>query len=143
MEQENFYFTKDIYEAIKHDCAALGGAKEVGHFLWPEMSPDDAAKKLANCLNINNKEKLSLDQWLLISKKAKDIGSHNSVFFISDELGYSRPIPIEPEDELAELQKQFIQATEAMGKMTARMEKLSVDPAIQLKRPIKIDRREA
>jgi hypothetical protein len=46
--------------------------------------------------------------------------------YISRECGYADPQPVEPEDEAAELQRQFIQAQQQMTQMLKRMEKLNL-----------------
>lgn len=44
-------FCEDIFEALRVDVMALGGAKKVGCLLWPELSADKAGEMLNNCLN--------------------------------------------------------------------------------------------
>jgi hypothetical protein len=44
---------------------------------------------------------------------------------MADRLGYAAPVPIEPRDEVAELQRQFIAATQAMSELALRMERLT------------------
>ena len=58
-------------------------------------------------------------------ERAKAKGCHAGINALCDALGYSHPTPIEPMDEVAELQKQFIQATEAMQALSARLELLT------------------
>jgi hypothetical protein len=41
------------------------------------------------------------------------------------DLGYADPVPIEPEDERAALQRQFIESTANLLKMAARIEELA------------------
>ena len=45
--------------------------------------------------------------------------------FICRDLGYSDPQPIEPEDERAALQRQFIESTALLVKMAERIEDLA------------------
>lgn len=40
------------------------------------------------------------------------------------QLGYTLPTPVEPRDEAAELQRQYIEATRALMKMSERIERL-------------------
>ena len=120
MEQQTLY-DATLEEAIKNAVAALGGSKHVGCILWPDKNPQKAQELLNQCLNPDRKEKLDLSQFMLIQNLAKKSGCHAIINFQADELGYSRPQPIEPKDELAELQKQFIQSTEDMQKMLSRI----------------------
>jgi len=46
--------------------------------------------------------------------------------FIASEAGYCPPAPIEPDDEPAELQREFIAAQERMAKLVSRMERAGV-----------------
>lgn len=119
-------FEESLESAIKTDIAALGGAKVVGCRLWPEMDdrPDAAAIKLANCLNVDRKEKLDPKQVLWIKREAKKVGSFATVFYEMDDIGMSRPTPIEPEDEKAKLQREFITATQHMDQIMKRMERI-------------------
>lgn len=44
--------------------------------------------------------------------------------FLAASLGYAPPVPIEPEDSRAQLQRQFIAATAELAKMAHRIEAL-------------------
>lgn len=45
--------------AIGADVDAAGGEKTVGSKLWPSLSPDTAARKMSNVLNIKQRHELS------------------------------------------------------------------------------------
>lgn len=124
MQQERL-FHEDIYEALRTDILALGGFKKVGSMLWPEKLADKAGENLNNCLNRTRPEKLDAEQILLIKREAKKVGSFAALLFEMDDIGMSHPTPIEPEDEYAKLQREFIHAQEEMGRMLKRMESLS------------------
>ena len=113
-----------LSEVLKQAVIRLGGSKHVGGLLWPEKEITHAARLLCNCLDDHRAEKLSPDQALLILKKANEAGYHDAMHAICDMVGYSRPIPIEPADERAQLQKDFIAAKEVMASLVERMEKL-------------------
>lgn len=110
-----------LIEAVK----AAGGSGIVGAKLWPEKSMQAAQRALLDCLNEDRPAKLSPEQVMLICKLAKDRGHHGAIAFILSALGYAPTTPIEPRDEVAELQRQFIVATEAMQALAARMETLT------------------
>lgn len=124
MQQEKL-FHEDIYEALRTDILACGGFKAVGCVLWPEKAADKAGENLNNCLNRTRPEKLDPEQVLLIQKLAKNRGAFASLYYQTDEIGMTRPLPIEPEDEKAKLQRQFIEAVKAQQAMLSRMERLS------------------
>ena len=111
---------------------AIGGSKVVGPILFPdkvkidratnEILTEPAQRFLLNCLDFNRAEKLSPDQSFLIIQLARDKGIHIGINYICESLGYSIPNPIEPEDEKAELMREFIESQKAM---TLLAEKLS------------------
>jgi hypothetical protein len=117
-------FHEDIYEALRTCVQALGGAKRVGHELWPDMPPDKAGNRLNDALSRNKRDVLNPEQLLLILRKAREAGCHAGMYFIAEQCDYSRPSPVEPLDELADLQKQYIQAVKAQQAMLERMERL-------------------
>lgn len=123
MGQQSLFY-EDIFEALRTDVMALGGAKKVGAMLWPEKTADKAGELLNNCLNRDRAEKLDLEQTLLIKRAAKSVGSYATLFFECDDAGFTRPHPVEPEDEAAKLQREFIEAAKRMEQMTARIERL-------------------
>lgn len=52
---------------------------------------------------------------------------HNN--YIARECGYADPAPIEPEDEIARLQREFVEATKQLGALAAQIEKMN--PALR------------
>lgn len=123
--RQNELFHEDIYEALRTDILALGGTKKVGLLLWPEKKLK-AGDHLNNCLNSTRNEKLDAEQILLIKSEAKKAGSFATVFFECDEIGMTRPSPIEPEDQKAALQREFISTVEGLNTLAGKLEKLGV-----------------
>ena len=122
MQQE--LFNETLSDALHDLINQLGGAKKVGAELWPEKLIRDAGNQLLNCLNSEHAQKLSLDQIDLILTMAKQKNCHTIAKYIGDTYGY-KFMPIEPEDEKAELQHAFIKTGEQMTNIIARMEKLN------------------
>ena len=110
-------------EALIACVKACGGSKQVGPLLWPEKAPDAAQRSLLDCLNEDRPAKLSPEQVLLILRMARGKGCHDGMEFIAAELGYAPPVPIEPRDEVAELQRQFIEAVRAQTELAERIER--------------------
>ena len=107
------------------DCVkACGGSKQVGPQLWPEKTPDAAQRLLLDCLNEDRPAHLSPDHVMLVLRMARAKGFHAGFYFMATDLGYSQPNPIEPKDEVAELQRQFVAAAAAMQEMAAKLERL-------------------
>ena len=121
MHQEAL-FHEDIYEAIKTAVMSLGGNKKVGSELWPTLLVEKAGEKLSNCLNHLRPEKLSLEEYLYIRKEARRHGCHAIAEFVSAETGYKCE-PIEPDDEKARLQREFIAAQKNIKTLINQMEK--------------------
>ncbi|MGO1069300.1 hypothetical protein [Lysobacter sp. CA199] len=117
----------DSYEdAIRSTVVALGGLKKVGALLWPAMPADDAGRKLAHCLNTEKREKIDLGELALLRKAARQAGVHILAAHEMREAGYAEPQPLAPEDEAAQLQREFITAVKALEFIQTRMGRNSV-----------------
>lgn len=115
----------DTYEDAIRDCVtALGGFKKVGAMLWPAMPADDAGRKLSACLNTEKREKLDLGELRLIRRAARQAGVHILAHYEARDAGYAEPQPLNPEDEAAQLQREFIAAVKAMEVIQARMSRV-------------------
>lgn len=124
---------ESINDALIDCVKALGGSKQVGPMLWPEKTPDAAQRTLLDALNPDRPNRLAPEQVLLLLRKARAAGSHDALSWILGDLGYAAPIPVEPVDELAQLQREFIQATQIMSQDLRRMEELQSRIAQQQK----------
>ncbi|MDP2346737.1 MAG: hypothetical protein Q8N34_03315 [Gammaproteobacteria bacterium] len=113
-----------ILEALQADVDALGGNKAVGMILWPEKDPVSAGKHLSNCFREDRNERITPEQVALIIKRARHAGSFHTLHHICDDASVTHPTPIEPEDERARLQKQFIKAVEHLDFIRANMDRL-------------------
>lgn len=112
----------DTYEDAIRDCVtALGGFKKVGNALWPAMPADDAGRKLAACLNTDKREKLDLGELRLIRREARKAGVHILAHYEARDAGYTEPQPLNPEDEAAQLQREFVSAVKALEVLQKRM----------------------
>ena len=92
--------------------------------LWPEKAPDAAQRTLLDALNHDRPAKLSPEQAVLIFRMARSKGCHVGMEYLTAALGYTMPAPVEPKDEMAELQRQFIESHKSMQEMLSRMERL-------------------
>ncbi|CUR48466.1 hypothetical protein BN2364_4025 [Alloalcanivorax xenomutans] len=123
MEQATL-FHEDVFEALRTDILMLGGPKVVGAMLKPEADPQAAGRWLSDCLNTAKAEKLGLEQMIFIMRRAREKGSSAAMFFIADECGFSRPAPLEPEDERAKLQRAYVEATQNLARIAKQAERL-------------------
>lgn len=124
MQEELFH--EDLNAALGFVISALGGNKKVGSELWPSLSADQAGKKLSTCLNPEHAQHIKPEELLWILHAAKNAGVHSAMAYITGECGYAHPQPIEPLDEAAQLQKEFIQAANTLGVIMKRAEKLNL-----------------
>jgi hypothetical protein len=125
----NSLFHESITEAIKDTINACGGSKQVAAKLWPEKAPDAAHRLLLSCLNDDRPERLSPEQLMFVLRMGREKGVHVGITYILRELGYDDPKPIEPTDELAELQRNCLELLQQQARMAARMEKLMTQGA--------------
>lgn len=115
-------FYESYEDAIRDTITGLGGMKVVGNMLWPALPVDDAGRRLAHCLNSEKREKLAPGELQLIRRAARKAGIHILAFYECRDAGYAEPNPINPADEAAQLQKQFIQAVESLKDLQARLD---------------------
>lgn len=120
-------FFDGVYDAMKEAVRALGGPKKVGLMFWPELEkdPEKAANRLRDCMNPERREKLSIEQFMMLLRKACEVGCHSLMAFVASDTGYKTPDPQDPEEELAEAQAEFVEAVKALEGMAKRVEKLT------------------
>lgn len=95
--------------------------KQVASHLWPAKKPDTAYARLKACLNDDKDEKFSFEEIIEI---CKHIDRYDPLYFFADECSHSRGEPCAPEDEAANLQREFIASAKRMENIAARIEKL-------------------
>jgi hypothetical protein len=132
MQQHDFLMVEDEYEAMKQAAYAVAvfhepskrkaWSKVVGHMLWPTMDPDDAGKKLANHLDKNRSEKLEIREYLWLKREAKRAGCHILHAFDCEFTEYQVSNPVQPKDELVDLQTRYINAAREMKEIADRIE---------------------
>lgn len=122
-------FCESVGEALAEVVKAAGGPKRVGPELWPELPAEQAAQKLRDCLNPDRREKLSPEQVVWLLKLGRHTGCHSAMTFVLRDCGYADPVPLEPDDERAALQREFIEASKMIQKMAQRLEALEAAPS--------------
>lgn len=125
MEQPEL-FHETLNEALTAVVQSLGGKKAVASMLWPEKTIDEGARYLADCLNSDRAANLAPEKLLLLLKCARAKGIHLGMAWILEDCGYATPQPIEPMDELAELQRQFIRAAESIQAISKRIDRANI-----------------
>jgi hypothetical protein len=122
MQQEGLFY-ESLNDAIGDVIKVCGGPKAVAGKLWPEKTPDGAHRLLLACLNEGRVEKLSPEHFMMILRMGRERNCHAAINYICRDTGYSDPTPIEPDDEKARLQREFIAAQRAMSSLATKMEK--------------------
>jgi len=117
-------FYDDIYDAIRDVVTAAGGPKTVGAMLWPDKSVAMAHTSMLNALDRNRPEKLSPTQLVMLLKIGRKANCHFAMQYLNIECGYVAPQPIEPEDELAKLQREYIEAVKLIASITPKIEQV-------------------
>lgn len=121
MEQQAL-FHEDINDALRAAVKSCGGTKKVAGQLWPEKTLADAQSYLNDCLNTARPAKLSQEQVLLLLKWAKQAGCHDAINYICEQAGYSHPQPIEPEDELSKMLREYLDIEHRRGQLQPKIE---------------------
>lgn len=122
-ERQQVLFHEDINAAIQGLVAALGGAKVVGSRLYPDLATDAAARRILDALNPDRAQQLSQTQFLTLLKWGRESGYNGVMEYIADEAGYTRPSPRSPEDERADLQREYIESVKRLEFISRRLQK--------------------
>lgn len=113
MSQHAMPFFDSAEEATKEAIRKSGKPmKDVAKALWPEKSIEAGATALRNALNENRDERLTADQHLFI---ANYLSEFDWLYYAAHRCGHSQPVPIEPEDQHARLQREFCEAVAKLG----------------------------
>lgn len=115
----------DTPEEVLRACVdRLGGAKSVGCRMKPEMAdrPDMAARWVLDRLNDERRERLTLQQVVLILRWAGAAGWHEGMAHWSRLCGYGPSAPLAPAAEVAELQRQLDDSIQRQRRLFAQMQ---------------------
>lgn len=122
-EQQSLWHDS-LEEAIRSAVDVLGGPKRVGGELWPSRRLHEAARLLNHSLDPDRAEKLALAELELIGRMAREAGCHTIATYLMRAWGYQDPQPVEPVDELAELQRAFMASVDQQKQILQRLEQL-------------------
>lgn len=122
-------FHESINDALRELVAALGGTKPVGARMRPELSADHAGRWLADCLNNDRREHLTPERMLWLLAEGRKVGIHAAMEYLAHECGYAATA-VEPEDERAALQREYIEAARAMARLSDRIERVNLPRAV-------------
>src|SRR5258708_3578934 len=117
-------FYDSFEDAVRQVVAECGGPKLVGAALWPAKTADAARTRLLDCLNPERQEKLGGDEMLMLMRMGRSRGCHAILEWFNQEAGYVAPVPINPDDERDELQRQFHENVQSLHKLATRIERI-------------------
>ena len=123
MQLEIGEFHENVNDALVGAVTALGGYKKVGYALRPELTIEQGAQWLRDCLNSGKREKLAPEQVLLILRHARDAGYHSAMNFMAFDTGY-KATPVDPESQESELQARFIDAVEGLSAIQSQLQRI-------------------
>lgn len=123
----------DFNDALADLVRALGGPKPVGAKLRPDLPVDQAGNWVRDCLNAHRREQFHPSQVVLLLRMARDAGFHGAKNFLDDDTGYTRSTPRDPQDEVAELQRAFIESVSHQRQIADRIERLTRTPIAAVK----------
>lgn len=115
-------------DAFRSLVDAIGGFKRVGCELWPALPADQAGRRLAQCLDADRPEKLTLAETAMLLRRGRMAGVHTAATFLMRDAGYADPVPVDPETEKQRLQREFIAAQQNMARMLNRIGELDGRP---------------
>lgn len=113
-------------DALRALIDALGGPKAVGSFLFPEKTLEDARRTVLKWCDAERLDKPSLDHLVLLLKKGREQGCHVFAAFLLSQAGYDDPRPVEPRDEMTELQRAYVNAARDIKRIAERIERVQV-----------------
>lgn len=113
-------FHDSIYDALGSAVKAAGGWKVVAGKLWPGMEPASAYAKLKACLDVKEREKLALHEFMAILQIAREKADLSVLQYLCAELSCAPPVALAPKDELqTALQRFDARADELLRAMQA------------------------
>jgi hypothetical protein len=121
MSQQLPLVVDSLNDAVRDTCRVIG-FNEIALELWPKKGAKEAARYLNDCLNPERPHKLDGEEIVYIAKRGREAGLHLITSFICMETGYAPPVPVDPDDARAEMQRQFVDAVnraERLGKLIA------------------------
>ncbi|GKS96931.1 hypothetical protein [Acidovorax sp. SUPP2825] len=115
---------EDELDAARAAVTHLGGAKRVGPQIWPDKTPETAARYLHDCLNQGRAERLSPSQLLMLMRLAREAGFHGLAAYMLREAGYAPPVPVQPQTEAELLTRRMESIMGEASRLVERLERV-------------------
>lgn len=114
---------ESVNDALAFLVQALGGAKQVGAKLRPELPVDQAATWVRDCINPTRRERFTPEHVVWLLRAGRQAGVHSAMHYLAAETGYAAQ-PIEPEDERDQLRRDYIATVKMQQQIADRLERL-------------------
>jgi hypothetical protein len=119
-------FYDDEFDALQQMIAGSDRTvKQCAAFLRPDLKPESSYAWLKTCLNPQGDQNLKFGQ---VVSLARYCGRFDALYYMADELTHARPGPLNPRDEIAQLQRNYIEAVHQARDIADRMERLARSP---------------
>ncbi len=126
MDQSEFPFHETAEDATNTAIIRSGKPfKDVAHAIWPSLKIDMAYARLKNCLRPDAREVLHADDHIYI---ANYVGQHDFLYYCAQRCHPSRPDPVKPEDEQAELMHEFNDSVTRLEELAQRIRAVDERP---------------
>lgn len=132
MSHQPELFYEDIYDALRAAVQAAGGAKTVGHLLWPSLPVAEAHRALLDALNRDRARKLDPEETFRIFRLAREANFHNAFHFACEGAGYEKAPPIDPKQERNKAVEAVAGATDALRRALTILERVQAEPAVRV-----------
>lgn len=125
MTQQALFF-ESIEEAAQEVARHYpDGKKKLAQRLRPNKSPAAAHTWFLDCCNPERTEhNFAGEDWLALIKIGREIGCHAVLNFICDDASYSRPTPVDPEDEAERIDRENNELLRQLVKRLDRRDQL-------------------
>lgn len=115
-------FLERIEDALASVINECGGRKKFASEMWPGKPQRDAHNLLDACLNPERREKFAPHDVLYILKRGREAGCHTGVSYICEQAGYTTPAPVDPEDELSAMLREYLDIERRRNALAPRIE---------------------
>lgn len=131
MQQESLWHDtpEDALKAVLQAVYGRGWKQKAAADMWPTEDPSSKGDWLERALTQGRSEKPGLEDIRWILRKGREKGVHTAMHYFNDDAGYGPPVPVEPVDELAELQRRYIQSVDDQKQMVERIQRLQIRTA--------------
>ncbi len=117
-------FNETIEEAIADDIKSLGGPKAASGLFFTDKTPEQGAYVLRAWTSESKAERPSPSQLMLLIERARAAAGYSEVARYMEQRLCCRIEFLSPEDELARLQQQFVNAVDVVKHVGDRIERL-------------------